>query len=265
MRFPSTGVEWQSSSVAAFRNQRLFVDPISTARGREDLGLRGGREIYGRATRKKHRKPAVSREPESANGGRERGFSAGFRQPASIRTRRSSGSGATRSSRARAARSSSSSTTSRCRRPWSQLATNVVVSKYFRGPLGTPQRETSVRQLIGARRRRRSARGASRRATSRPPDDADVFADELTHLLLHQKACFNSPVWFNVGVEAKPQCSACFILSVDDTMDSILDWYRKRRRRSSKAAPARASTCRASARRRSGSSAAARRRVRCPS
>ena len=54
-----------------------------------------------------------------------------------------------------------------------------------------------------------------------------IFADELTHLLLHQKACFNSPVWFNVGVEAKPQCSACFILSVDDTMDSILDWYRR--------------------------------------
>jgi ribonucleoside-diphosphate reductase alpha chain len=57
--------------------------------------------------------------------------------------------------------------------------------------------------------------------------DAAVFADELTHLLLHQKACFNSPVWFNVGVESKPQCSACFILSVDDTMDSILEWYRR--------------------------------------
>src|SRR6185369_16051316 len=59
------------------------------------------------------------------------------------------------------------------------------------------------------------------------PVDAATFADELTHLLLHQKAAFNSPVWFNVGVEKQPQCSACFILSVDDTMDSILDWYRK--------------------------------------
>ena len=58
-------------------------------------------------------------------------------------------------------------------------------------------------------------------------EDAQAFADELTHILLHQKACFNSPVWFNCGIEEKPQCSACFILSVDDTMDSILDWYRK--------------------------------------
>src|SRR5207248_2418775 len=59
------------------------------------------------------------------------------------------------------------------------------------------------------------------------PGDRAAFSDELTHLLLHQKASFNSPVWFNMGVEPKPQCSACFILSVDDTMDSILDWYRK--------------------------------------
>src|SRR4029453_7082431 len=59
------------------------------------------------------------------------------------------------------------------------------------------------------------------------PDDRCTFEDELTHLLVHQKLSFNSPVWFNVGVEPKPQCSACFILSVDDTMDSILDWYRK--------------------------------------
>ncbi len=109
---------------------------------------------------------------------------------------------------------------------WTQLATNVVVSKYFRGPLGTPQRETSVRQLIGrvvgTIRSWGVAQGYFATAS-----DAAVFADELTHLLLHQKACFNSPVWFNVGVEAKPQCSACFILSVDDTMDSILDWYRR--------------------------------------
>ena len=58
-------------------------------------------------------------------------------------------------------------------------------------------------------------------------DDARAFSDELTHILVHQKACFNSPVWFNCGIEEKPQCSACFILSVDDTMESILDWYRK--------------------------------------
>jgi ribonucleoside-diphosphate reductase alpha chain len=109
---------------------------------------------------------------------------------------------------------------------WSLMATQVVVSKYFRGPLGTPQREQSVRQMIG--RVVDTITGWGRKdgyfATA---DDAQAFADELTHILLHQKACFNSPVWFNCGIEEKPQCSACFILSVDDTMDSILDWYRK--------------------------------------
>ncbi|MCC6766933.1 MAG: vitamin B12-dependent ribonucleotide reductase [Deltaproteobacteria bacterium] len=109
---------------------------------------------------------------------------------------------------------------------WTQLATNVVVSKYFRGPLGTPQRETSVRQLIGRVVGTIRSWGTAQGYFATPADAA-VFADELTHLLLHQKACFNSPVWFNVGVEAKPQCSACFILSVEDTMDSILDWYRR--------------------------------------
>src|SRR2546428_3686853 len=111
-------------------------------------------------------------------------------------------------------------------KPWTQLATNVVVSKYFRGPLGTPQRERSVRQLIG---RVVSTIGEWGEAQGyfATPGDRVAFADELTHLLLHQKASFNSPVWFNMGVEPKPQCSACFILSVDDTMDSILDWYRK--------------------------------------
>src|SRR6266849_3095732 len=111
-------------------------------------------------------------------------------------------------------------------KPWSQLATNVVVSKYFRGPLGTPQRERSVRQLVG---RVVSTIGEWGEAQGyfATPADRGAFTDELTHLLLHQKACFNSPVWFNVGVEPKPQCSACFILSVDDTMNSILDWYRK--------------------------------------
>jgi ribonucleoside-diphosphate reductase alpha chain len=109
---------------------------------------------------------------------------------------------------------------------WSQLATNVVVSKYFRGPLGTPQRERSVRQLIG-RVVDTIGEWGTAQGYFATPDDRANFTDELTHLLLHQKASFNSPVWFNMGVEPKPQCSACFILSVDDTMDSILDWYRK--------------------------------------
>jgi len=111
-------------------------------------------------------------------------------------------------------------------KPWSQLATNVVVSKYFRGPLGTPERERSVRQLIGRVVSTIGAWGEAQGYFATPGDRA-AFSDELTHLLLHQKASFNSPVWFNMGVEPKPQCSACFILSVDDTMDSILDWYRK--------------------------------------
>src|SRR5690242_15207528 len=109
---------------------------------------------------------------------------------------------------------------------WSQLATNVVASKYFRGTLGTSQRETSVKQLVG-RVVSSIRRWGEEQGYFATPGDADVFADELTHLLVKQKASFNSPVWFNVGVEEKPQCSACFILSVDDTMDSILDWYRK--------------------------------------
>ncbi len=109
---------------------------------------------------------------------------------------------------------------------WSQMATNVVVSKYFRGPLGSLQREHSVRQLIGRVVNTVTAWGRADGYFA-SEDDAQIFFDELTHILLHQKACFNSPVWFNCGIEEKPQCSACFILSVDDTMESILDWYRK--------------------------------------
>ena len=109
---------------------------------------------------------------------------------------------------------------------WSLMATQVVVSKYFRGPLGTPQRETSVRQMIG-RVVDTIAGWGMKDDYFAATEDAQAFADELTHILLHQKACFNSPVWFNCGIEERPQCSACFILSVDDTMDSILDWYRK--------------------------------------
>jgi ribonucleoside-diphosphate reductase alpha chain len=109
---------------------------------------------------------------------------------------------------------------------WSLMATQVVVSKYFRGPLGTPQREQSVRQMIGRVVDTITSWGR-KDGYFATADDAQAFADELTHILLHQKACFNSPVWFNCGIEEKPQCSACFILSVEDTMDSILDWYRK--------------------------------------
>ncbi len=109
---------------------------------------------------------------------------------------------------------------------WSQLATNVVASKYFRGHLGTPKREKSVRQLIGRVVETIEGWGHSQGYFA-TPQDKEIFRDELTHLLLGQQACFNSPVWFNVGVEENPQCSACFILSVDDTMDSILSWYTK--------------------------------------
>ncbi len=109
---------------------------------------------------------------------------------------------------------------------WSQMATNVVTSKYFRGPLGTPQRERTARQLIS--RVVDTVTGWGRAdGYFAGEGDAQAFSDELTHILVHQKACFNSPVWFNCGIEEKPQCSACFILSVDDTMESILDWYRK--------------------------------------
>ncbi len=106
---------------------------------------------------------------------------------------------------------------------WSQLATNVVASKYFRGSLGSPERERSVRQLIGrvVRRIREWGEEGGYFAT---PDDADAFADELTYVLLHQQAAFNSPVWFNLGVPGtRQQCSACFINSVEDTMESILE------------------------------------------
>ena len=109
---------------------------------------------------------------------------------------------------------------------WSLMATQVVVSKYFRGPLGTPQREHSVRQMIS--RVVDTITGWGRKdGYFASEEDAQAFGDELTHILLHQKACFNSPVWFNCGIEERPQCSACFILAVEDTMDSILDWYRK--------------------------------------
>jgi ribonucleoside-diphosphate reductase alpha chain len=110
-------------------------------------------------------------------------------------------------------------------RGWSQTATNVVVSKYFRGPLGDPRRETSVRQLIG--RVVDTITGWGRNQNYFTTDtEAETFKAELTHLLVNQMVSFNSPVYFNVGIEAKPQCSACFILKVEDSMESILGWYR---------------------------------------
>jgi ribonucleoside-diphosphate reductase alpha chain len=105
---------------------------------------------------------------------------------------------------------------------WSQLATNVVVSKYFRGHLGTPERETSVRQLIDRVVNTITAWAETQHYFA-TDDDLQTFKAELTHLILHQKMAFNSPVWFNVGIEQKPQCSACFINSVQDTMSSIMD------------------------------------------
>jgi ribonucleoside-diphosphate reductase alpha chain len=108
---------------------------------------------------------------------------------------------------------------------WSQNATNIVAQKYFRGTLGTPERESSVRQLVS--RVVDTIRGwGEKNGYFATPSDAQVFADELTHLLVNQKAAFNSPVWFNVGVPDTPQqCSACFILAVEDHMSSILNWY----------------------------------------
>jgi ribonucleoside-diphosphate reductase alpha chain len=105
---------------------------------------------------------------------------------------------------------------------WSQLATNVVVSKYFRGHVGTPERERSVRQLIDRVVNTIAAWAETQRYFA-SDEDLKAFRDELTHLLVHQKMAFNSPVWFNVGIEPKPQCSACFINSVQDNMSSIMD------------------------------------------
>ncbi len=97
-----------------------------------------------------------------------------------------------------------------------------MVSKYFRGHLGTPERETSVRQLIDRVVNTITAWAQTQRYFA-TPEDLATFKAELTHLLIHQKMSFNSPVWFNVGIEARPQCSACFINSVQDTMSSIMD------------------------------------------
>src|SRR3984893_8403805 len=104
---------------------------------------------------------------------------------------------------------------------WSQQATNIVVSKYFRGQIGAPERERSVRQLIGRVVSTITEWARSNRYFANE-EDLQAFSDDLKHLLVYQKAAFNSPVWFNCGFEKAPQCSACFINSVQDTMDSIL-------------------------------------------
>src|SRR5947199_6597422 len=109
---------------------------------------------------------------------------------------------------------------------WSQNATNIVAQKYFRGKLGSPERENSVKQMIG-RVSGTIANWGRELGYFGSAGDADAFEAELTSILLNQKAAFNSPVWFNVGFEERPQCSACFILSVEDNMDSILGWNTK--------------------------------------
>ena len=109
---------------------------------------------------------------------------------------------------------------------WSQNATNIVAQKYFRGQLDSPTRERSVKQMV-SRVAGTIADWGRERGYFATAEDGDTFEAELTYILLHQMAAFNSPVWFNVGFEESPQCSACFILSVEDTMESILGWNTK--------------------------------------
>src|SRR5256886_6930864 len=110
---------------------------------------------------------------------------------------------------------------------WSQNATNIVAQKYFRGTLGTPERESSLRQVID-RIADTVTNWGIRDGYFVDDAEAETFRDELKYVLVHQRASFNSPVWFNIGVKGVPQqASACFILAVDDTMDAILNWYRE--------------------------------------
>ncbi|MEU5832942.1 vitamin B12-dependent ribonucleotide reductase [Streptomyces diacarni] len=109
---------------------------------------------------------------------------------------------------------------------WSVNAVNIVTSKYFRGAVGTPQRENSLRQLIDRVVKTYRAAGEDNGYFASPAD-AEIFEHELAYAVLHQIFAFNSPVWFNVGTKQPQQVSACFILSVDDSMESILDWYKE--------------------------------------
>src|SRR5437870_4944169 len=109
---------------------------------------------------------------------------------------------------------------------WSQTATNIVAQKYCRGRLSSPERESSVKQMIGRVVVTVVAWGKEGGYFA-DTDEAETFQAELKAILVNQYASFNSPVWFNVGFEAAPQCSACFILSIDDSMESILDWIRR--------------------------------------
>ncbi len=109
---------------------------------------------------------------------------------------------------------------------WSINAANIVTTKYFRGAVGTPQREGSLRQLIDRVVRTYTKAGVEHGYFA-ASEDEEIFEHELTWMLLHQVFSFNSPVWFNVGTPSKQQVSACFILSVDDSMESILDWYKE--------------------------------------
>ena len=109
---------------------------------------------------------------------------------------------------------------------WSINASTIVTTKYFRGAVGREDREWSLRQVIDrvVLTYTKAGKEYGYFATDK---DAQIFEHELTHMLLHQVFSFNSPVWFNVGTNQPQQVSACFILSVDDTMDSILNWYRE--------------------------------------
>ena len=109
---------------------------------------------------------------------------------------------------------------------WSINATNIVTSKYFRGAVGTPQRESSLKQIIDRVVTTYTAGGRDNGYFATGADE-EIFSHELTWMLLHQVFAFNSPVWFNVGTSSPQQVSACFILAVDDTMDAILNWYRE--------------------------------------
>jgi ribonucleoside-diphosphate reductase alpha chain len=109
---------------------------------------------------------------------------------------------------------------------WSQTATNIVAQKYFRGRMTSPERERSVKQMIGRVVDTISGWGRADGYFA-SDEEADTFEAELKAILVNQLASFNSPVWFNVGFEEKPQCSACFILSIEDSMESILDWIRR--------------------------------------